>query len=313
MYNNSEVKTIDSIVSTILFSQNVGNIILNFTEKLGKEGTLGLFINGEKLDELTAEFRKKGILTGNYAWVDFSSEYLVRDFNAELTHCFAEVFFANRAFYEEDMERVLKQVIPVLEGPEGAHQLFYWLFDYASRVSNVFIQALESFYAEHPMEETNYMSYITAAIPGVVKATPKSAIWEITKKRTLFKVYWGCIFNELPFETCYNSMFKGAVATPSGYSKDQVHSEVYHLFRLLMLDEVFTKITKVRERTARNISDEIVQIYWHRKTFVYALFVKAFFWVLMDDTIRAQAMNNIENHDVAMPASYNNGFGNLPS
>lgn len=313
MYNNAEIKTVDSVVTTILLSRKVKDIIFSFTEKLDKEGTLELFINGEKLDKLMAEFRKKGILSGNYAWIDFSSEYLVRDFNAELIHCFAEVFFANRAFTEDDMEGVLNQVIPTLKSPEGAHQLFFWLFNYASKVSNVFIQALEYYYAGHPKEEINYMPYVTAAIPGVVKAKPNCTLWAISKKRTLCKVYWGCMFQELPFETCYNAMFKGVAATPSGYSKDQVHSEVYHLFRLLMIDEVFTKITKNKERTARNISDEITQIYWHRKTFVYALFVKAFLWVLMDDAARAQAMNNIANHDIAIPESYNNGFGNLPS
>ena len=307
MSNN--MPSVESIINVISMSNSARNHIHQFTKKLDEQGVLDLFFNKEKLDILMTTLRQKNVLSGNFAWIDFSSEYLRRDVTAALTHDFAGLLLDQNAFSKEAIESKLKVIISDMEKPERAIQLYFWLFNYASKVANIFIQALSEYYATHPKEEKNYMPLVTAAIPSAKLPDADCKFWAITHSRLFNKIYWDEAFTKMPFEVCYAAMFKNSPKTPGGSSKEEIKNDVFYNFKLLIIDEVFKKLTKTRERTAKNIAVQAICLFWERKIFIHMLYVKAFVWITLNDKERFKILNN----DNPSPGSHYAGFGNFPS
>ena len=307
MLNNTP--SVETIINVIIMSDSARSQIHQFTKKLDEQGVLDLFFNKEKLDILMTTLRQKNVLNGNFAWIDFSGEYLRRDIAAELTHDFAGLLLDENAFSKEAIESKLKVIISDMEKPERAIQLYWWLFNYASKVANVFIQALSEYYATHPKEEKNYMPLVTDAIPSANLPNADCKFWAITHSKLFNKIYWDEAFTKMPFEHCYAAMFKCVKKTPGGSSKEEIKNDVFYNFRLLIIDEVFKKLTKARERTAKNIAVQAICLYWERKIFIHMLYVKAFVWTVLNDKECFKILNNGN----PSPGSHHAGFGNFPS
>lgn len=301
--------SVESIINTIILSDSARTQIQRFTKKLDDQGVLDLFFKKEKLDVLTTTFRDKGILSGEFAWIDFSSEYLLRDVTTSITKNLAVLLYEAGIHTPEAINQKIKTIISNMEKPESAVKLYFWLLQFASDITDVFILALSEYYAKHPEEETNYMPVVVDAIPAPCVSNADCKYWALIHSRLFNKIYWEESFTKMPFELCYESTFNGAQTTPGGSTKEEIKNDVYYDFKLLIIDEVFKKLTKSRDRTAKNIAIQAYCLYWDRKIFVHMLFVKAFLGIALDDKERLKFMDN-EN---TIPVSHNTGFGNLPS
>lgn len=311
MFNNGALDP-ETIVNYILLTAEAREQILEFVTNLDNQGILKLFINGQKLDELMATLRKESVLSGNFAWIDFSSEYLVRDFNSEFICCFATQLSYNGVCEKSEIIPKIRELISELSEPASALGLYLWLFEYAAMVSNNFAQAINYYYSCHPGIDIHPMvKMMTSAIPAVRKYTANCKYWAITRPKTFNKVNIESFLPEAPFDASYQYFFKEALKTAGGCTKEQIYEETVHMFKLMLIDDVFEKITSSKKRTSGNISAELMKMYEERKIYIYIKFVRACFEVSLDDMERARI--KYENENPVMPAYSNNGFGNIPS
>lgn len=303
----------ETIANFILLSPKARELISNFVIKLNQQGAIKSFINGEKLDALMAELRKQNVLTGNFEWVDFSSEHLLENISLDLVQFFAAHLFYNKIYDSDEIVEMLESMIRVMSKPENAYHLYTALFEHTAKMSNAFINALEADLNANPEQSYILWTMLDEALPAIGKPILRSTFWVCTKFRTFEKIDFNAILKNEPFEQCYQNIFKNAPITPSGYSKERIYEDVQYYFKCLLIDDIFGEITNSKQRTSKNITNALNTMYETRSIYVYLRYARAFFIVLLEDIERLKNQNKPPEPIPILPAYFNNGYGNIPS
>ena len=289
MSNNQT--TMYAIRKTISESHNAQKIINSFVEKLAKEGILDFFFNPEALDALIATFRYKGILKSSFELNKYSSRHLKQNISGEFTQRFSEKLFTRNAFTLEDIESNLEKIVADFENAENALELYFWFLDYTFKITQKFSQALNSYCQANPDEFFDYSSYIAEAIPATTIEMDDGYYWATDHPRAFNNISWNQSFNLMPFDTCYNFLFKYASKTPGGKFKWEFQDSVSHIFKKLIINESFKNLTKSSERTAKSITKFVNSYYSDHKLFVHMLYIRAFVWFYIKDLNSFKILN----------------------
>ena len=303
----------EALEDYILSNQEALQSISSFVIQLDQLGLIRSFINGENLDKLMAELRKLNVFTGDLAQVDFSSETLNKDYVIKFSLFFAQELFRIKIYEESEIVPFLGGLIRHISKPKNAYTLYSRLFEYSAQISNTLIHAIDAVQPCTVNQYNNLREMLAAAVPGVAIPRIKCSNWIYSKYRTFEKLDFSPIWENEPFEECFKAFFSDSPTSPSGYSKEKTHEEIQYIFKCLLLDEIFEEIPNQKNRTVENINQAIGSMLETRSIYVYVRYVKAFFVFTIEDIQRTTYQYKSMEANLVPPASYHNGYGDIPS
>lgn len=303
----------EELVDYIEASPKEKQLIFDFVNNLDRIGVVRLLINGKKLDDFTTELRNRGILTSDSSDIDFSSTSLISDLTDEFIYYFANQLTSFEIFKKDEVLPMLEVLICRVSKPIGVYEIYITLFGFAAKMSNIYFQLLHDYYEEHFDDSEILTKMMLSAIPAIVKPVIHCYSWVYTKYKTFERIAFDNILENLPFDQCCQIFFQNLSVTNGGYSREKIKEEAEYLFKYLIIDDIFKEITNSKKRTSKNINNYLASMIEEKSIYVYIQYIRAFFMLFLEDLDRAQKKNMHMEEIPAMPASYHNGFGNLPS
>lgn len=277
--------------------------IAKFAQAMNSQGTTALFIDYEKVYNLTRRMVKDGILRDTEALNIFSVENMEKAFIEFMTEKMINYLSRVRDIEKRDASDGLPMLSELatqyLLKPMKPMTVFFWMSEYAVSFKTEFEQCVARYFVlvRDYDKWSAYKEIISDAIPMGINPNVRALSWVNANQEEYRKIDFSCLFADIDFDRYYAESFDGDPLTKSAVNmkgeddpfkyvcKESFKFLVDEAFKPLVLDVVFPL---AKSLDVPDINAAIKILLKDKPTLVYMLYSRAMFFAKASELKRIQ-------------------------